>query len=363
MRTAIVSSLFAAALAAVFAAAAEAGAATTAAAAPRAAMAERPTGGRFNFGRIAKPEEIAAWDIDVRPDGHGVRPGRGSVERGQQVYDAQCASCHGTFGESNSYLALAGGVRPEDLKTGRASRLRDAEVLRTLGTKLNAATTLFDYIYRAMPWTNPMSLSVDDTYAVTAYVLHLNDIVAADFELSDANIVGLPMPNRNGMTRAHGMGSVRGKPDVQGRLCMADCVAQVRITSELPDYARDAHGELAQQFRPIGPKGAVQTMIAKAPVKPAAAAISVASAAAPADLLNRNACLACHHPSNRVVGPSFREVGARHASRSDAEAYIARKIREGGSGSWGAIPMPAQPALQEAEAQALARWILGGAIQ
>jgi cytochrome c len=261
-------------------------------------------------------------------------------------------------------MALAGGVRPEDLQTGRAARLRDASVQRTLGTKLNSATTLFDYIYRAMPWTNPMSLSVDDTYAVTAYVLHLNDIVAADFVLSDRNIVALPMPNRSGMTRAHGMGSVRGTPDVQGRLCMVDCVAQVRITSELPDYAKDAHGDLAQQFRPIGPKGAVQTSVANAPAAAiTAAAVTGAGSAAPAELLSRNACLACHHASNRVVGPSFREVGARHASRSDAEDYIARKIREGGSGAWGPIPMPAQPALQAAEAQAIARWILGGAIQ
>ncbi len=83
-------------------------------------------GPRFGLGRAASPQEIAGWDIDVRPDGHGVRKGKGTVAQGQDLYDAQCASCHGTFGESNRYMAIAGGVKPEDLKTGRASALQRA---------------------------------------------------------------------------------------------------------------------------------------------------------------------------------------------------------------------------------------------
>ena len=81
---------------------------------------------RYGFGRPATAQEIAAWDIDVRPDGHGVRKGKGTVAQGQDVFDAQCASCHGTFGESNRYMAIAGGVKPEDLKSGRASELSEA---------------------------------------------------------------------------------------------------------------------------------------------------------------------------------------------------------------------------------------------
>ena len=88
--------------------------------------------------------------------------------------------------------------------------------MRTVGTKLNYATTLWDYINRAMPWTNPQSLTVDQVYAITAYVLHLNEIVPADFELNDRNLTKVPMPNRNGMTTNHGMLSVKGKPDVTG---------------------------------------------------------------------------------------------------------------------------------------------------
>ena len=78
---------------------------------------------RFGFGRTATAQEIAGWDIDVRPDGHGVKKGKGTVAQGQDIYDAQCASCHGTFGESNRYMALAGGVKKEDLQSGRASAL------------------------------------------------------------------------------------------------------------------------------------------------------------------------------------------------------------------------------------------------
>jgi hypothetical protein len=102
------------------------------------AAAALPAGaqqGRYGLGRAPTAQEIAAWDIDVRPDGHGVRPGRGTVAQGQKIYDAQCASCHGTFGESNRYMAVAGGVRQSDLKTGRASVLLQSDGLRTLGTK------------------------------------------------------------------------------------------------------------------------------------------------------------------------------------------------------------------------------------
>lgn len=336
---------------------------------PAAALAQAVTNApRFNFGRAPTAAEIAAWDVDVRPDGHGVRKGRGTVARGQEIYDQQCAACHGTFGESNAYLVLAGGVEPQDLKTGRASRLKDPEVPRTVGTKLNAATTLYDYIYRSMPWTNPMSLSVDDTYAVTAYVLHLNDILPADGSLDDKSILTVPMPNRNGMTRNHGMASVKGKPDVQGSLCMTNCVKDVKVTSELPAFARNAHGNLAEQFRPIGGKGAIDTSRYDRKTGTAPVAVASATVAAPAasagvkaqQLLTRNGCVACHHPSNRVVGPSFAEIAGKHAARSDANAYLVGKIRQGGAGVWGAIPMPSQ-SISEADASELAAWIIGGA--
>jgi len=328
-----------------------------------AALAQAGDAPRFGFGRPATPQEIAGWDIDVRPDGHGVRKGRGSVLAGQEIYDAKCASCHGTFGESNNYLVIAGGVTKEDLKTGHAASLKKGE-MRTVGTKLNYATTLWDYINRAMPWTAPQSLSVDEVYAVTAYVLFLNEIVPEDFELSDRNILQVQMPNRNGMTTEHGMRSVGGKPDVQGSLCMKDCVAAVKVTSELPEFARNAHGNLAEQKRPLGPVRGIDTTRYEqgkpGAVKVAAAAPAAAGPAA-ADVIKARACNACHAAAARVVGPSFQEIGAKYASRTDAAAYLAGKMKSGGVGVWGQVPMPEQPALTDGEAQAVAKWILGGA--
>jgi S-disulfanyl-L-cysteine oxidoreductase SoxD len=327
-----------------------------------AASAQAQDRPRYGIGRAPSAEEIAAWDIDVRPDGHGLRKGRGTVARGQELYDAQCASCHGTFGESNRYMAIAGGVRPGDLKAGRASALTSADVTRTLGMKLNYATTLFDYIYRAMPWTNPQSLSVDDTYAITAYVLHLNEIVPADFELSDRNILQVQMPNRNGMTTAHGLVSVNGKPDVQGSACMRNCAEAVTVTSEMPHYARNQSGNLAEQKRPLGPTRGIDTSmneVAKGDARPTAAV--QAALADPKALVIRNACTACHGLNNRIVGPGFNEVAARYKGRADAEAYLVQKIRSGGDGVWGTVPMPPQSTLKEEEALLIARWIAAGA--
>ena len=320
---------------------------------------------RYGFGRPATAQQIAAWDIDVRPDGHGVRKGKGTVAQGQDVFDAQCASCHGTFGESNRYMAIAGGVKPEDLKSGRASELSKSDGIRTLGTKLNSAATLWDYINRAMPWANPQSLTVDQVYAVTAYVLHLNEIVPADFELNDGNLTRVVMPNRNGMTTQHGMASVNGNPDVQGSSCLKDCAKSVAITSSLPEFARNQHGNLAEQKRALGPYRGIDTTkydsAAVAGAPPSAVAAATGGPTDAKSLIAANACSACHAVDSKVLGPAFREVGARYQGRNDAEAYLVRKIREGGQGTWGAVPMPPQGALKDADARAIVQWILSGA--
>lgn len=325
-----------------------------------------PAGGqqaaRYGLGRTPTLQEIAAWDIDVRPDGHGLKTGRGTVAQGQKIYDAQCASCHGTFGESNRYMPIAGGVRQGDLKTGRASMLLQSDGLRTLGTKLNYATTLWDYIFRAMPWTNPQSLSVDETYAVTAYVLHLNEIVPAGYELNEKTLLTLQMPNRNGLTTAHGLGRVQGRPDAQGSLCMKDCVKEVTIVSEIPEFARNQNGNLAQQKRPLGPMRGIDT--ARYDTGKTGTAITTTSSAAvshPSNLLARHACTSCHGMTNRIIGPGFNEIAAKYEGRADAQVYLSKRMREGGQGVWGAVPMPPQAGLKENEADEIARWLAGGA--
>ena len=317
--------------------------------------------GRYGLGRAPTRLEITAWDIDVRPDGHGLKPGRGTVAQGQKIYDAQCASCHGTFGESNRYMPIAGGVRQSDLTTGRASVLLQSDGLRTLGTKLNYATTLWDYIFRAMPWANPQSLSIDETYAVTAYVLHLNEIVPAEYELNEKTLLAVQMPNRNGLTTAHGLGSVKGRPDAQGSLCMKDCVKEVTISSEIPEFARNQNGNLAQQKRPLGPMRGIDTAHYDAGKTVMSVGASSAAARHASDLIARHACTGCHGMTNKIIGPGFSEIATRYEGRADAQAYLSKRMREGGQGVWGSVPMPPQAGLKESDADEIARWITGGA--
>src|SRR5512144_2487278 len=154
------------------------------------------------IGRAATPDEVKAWDIDVRPDFKGLPAGSGSVEKGQQVWESKCASCHGTFGESNEvFTPLVGGTNARDIASGRVASLLDRETVRTTFMKLSTLSTLWDYVNRAMPWNAPKSLSTDEVYAVVAYMLNLADIVPGDFVLSDRTMaqVQAKLPNRDGM--------------------------------------------------------------------------------------------------------------------------------------------------------------------
>lgn len=298
------------------------------------------TGLRYGIGRTATAAEIAGWDIDVRPDGAGLPPGHGSVADGQKLYDAKCASCHGTFGESTDYMALAGGV---------GSLAGDSPV-RTTGSKLNYATTLFDYIRRAMPFNAPKSLTDDDVYALTAYVLNLNDILPADAALDRASILEVKMPNRDGFTTEHGFMRIDGRPDTHASACMHDCAGEVRLGSEIPGYAKNSHGDLALQTR----------RFATASATPAAA---TGASLSPLELAARGGCMACHGVIKGVVGPAFADVARRYHDDRDAEVRLVRKVLEGGSGAWGAAPMPSQAHVPEADVRAIVRWILGGAMR
>jgi len=304
-------------------------------------------------GRPATPAEIAAWDIDVRPDFKGLPPGSGSVQQGQKVWDAKCASCHGTFGESNEvFMPLVGGVTAEDVRTGRVAALTKPDVARTTIMKLATVSTLWDYVRRAMPWNAPKSLTTDEVYAVVAYLLNLGDVLPGDFVLSDRNIaeVQARLPNRNGMTRNHGLWDLKGKPDVVNIACMKDCATDVKVASILPEEARDSHGDLAQQNREVG----------SARVKAKAMAeFAQPAAMQPAELARRKACLSCHGLDNRIVGPAFRDIAKRYKGQDGVEAKLVEKLRQGGSGSWGPLPMPPNPDLAAADASTLVRWVLG----
>lgn len=308
------------------------------------------------IGRAATANEIAAWDIDVRPDFKGLPKGSGSVAQGQKIWDAKCASCHGTFGESNEvFTPLVGGTTADDIKTGHVKSLRQADVVRTTLMKVSTVSTLWDYIRRAMPWNAPKSLSTDDVYAVLAYLLNLGDILPGDFVLSDANIAQVQqrMPNRNGTTRDHGLWDVKGKPDVVNTACMKDCATEVLLASAFPDSARGSQGDLAQQNRLIGP-----TATAPAARDATRAVVAQSAPGDPANLSRSRGCLACHGADKKIVGPAFRDVAARYQGDASAAGMLATKIRKGGAGSWGSIPMPANAVTPE-EAAALAQWVLG----
>ncbi len=168
------------------------------------AQAPSPTGTYLGIGRAATPKEVAAWDIDVRPDFKGLPKGSGTVSRGQDIWEAKCAQCHGVFGESNEVFSpLVGGTTAEDIKTGHVAKLLDRSFPgRTTLMKVSTVSTLFDFIQRAMPWTEPKSLKPDEVYAVLAYLLNMGGIVPDNFVLSDQTIAQAQarMPNRNGMT-------------------------------------------------------------------------------------------------------------------------------------------------------------------
>ncbi len=217
------------------------------------------------IGRPATTAEIAAWDIDVRPDFKSLPAGSGTVQKGMEIWDAQCAGCHGTFGESNEvFTPIVGGTTEKDQLRGRVASLIDQKTpQRTTLMKVATVSTLWDYIYRAMPWYAPRSLSVDDTYSVLSYVLYLGEIIPENFVLSQQTMaqVQARMPNRNGMTQQHGLGKVDGQADVKAVACMQACRPFVQIGSVLPEHARNAHNNLALQNRPYGPFLGIDTTL------------------------------------------------------------------------------------------------------
>jgi cytochrome c len=347
--------------------------------AARAQSTDKPWAG---LGREATADEVKAWDIDVRADFKGLPAGQGSVDDGLDIWEGKCESCHGTFGESNEvFTPLAGGTTAEDIKTGHASKLTSEYPHRSTLMRLANLSTLWDYINRAMPWNAPKSLTTDEVYAVTAYLLSLGEIVPDDFVLTDENIASVQnrLPNRNGLKPFPGMRTVNGKPDVQGDPCMKDCEVTDEIRSFIPDFARASHGDLTLQHRTVGPFRGVKTTepapatLAEAQKrrqtadeKPAAdlksAAASTDSANADASALalaKKHNCLACHAVDKKVLGPAFVAVAEKYAGTAGALELLSKRIREGATGTWGAIPMPANPAVTEADANAIVTWVLG----
>ncbi len=175
--------------------------------------------GKLGLGRPALPAEISAWDKDVRPDGQGLPPGQGSVAQGEEIYLERCAACHGDFGEgAGRWPALAGGQ----------DSLTDDRPLKTVGSYWPYLSTVWDYVHRAMPYGDAATLSVDETYALVAYILYLNDIVEdEDFVLNRQNLASIRLPNRPAF---HDDDRPQTEYPLFRNRCMTDCKATVEIT-------------------------------------------------------------------------------------------------------------------------------------
>ncbi|MEP3248344.1 MAG: cytochrome c [Sneathiella sp.] len=173
--------------------------------------------GKLNIGRAATPEEVALWNIDVRPDGQGLPEGSGTVEDGEVLFADKCASCHGEFGEGNGrWPVLAGGQ----------DSLTTEDPVKTMGSYWPYLSTAYDYIRRAMPFGEAQTLSADETYAIVAYLLYLNDMMEEDGHLSRENFTSFKLPNEQNFVDD-------ARPDVpkisDQEPCMKDCKADVKI--------------------------------------------------------------------------------------------------------------------------------------
>jgi cytochrome c len=147
-----------------------------------AAFAESP-----NLGKPISPSEIAGWDINILPDGTGLPPGGGTPAEGARVYAAKCAACHGQEGKGGASAKLIGG-----------EPIKNMESEKTIANFWPYATTLFDYIRRAMPWRQPRSLTNEEVYALTAYILSLNKLIGESDTINAQTLPKVRMPNRDG---------------------------------------------------------------------------------------------------------------------------------------------------------------------
>lgn len=162
---------------------------------------------QLGIGTVATPEQIAGWNIEVAPDGKNLPPGSGTIEMGKKVYDTQCLACHGAKLEGGIGPALAGGV----------GSLASDKPLKTVQSYWPYATTAFDYIRRAMPFQAPQSLTNDEVYAVTGYLLHEYGLIGADKVVDAEAIRAVQMPNKDGFYKDD-------RPDAKNERCMTDCL-------------------------------------------------------------------------------------------------------------------------------------------
>jgi S-disulfanyl-L-cysteine oxidoreductase SoxD len=289
-----------------------------------------------------------------------------------EVWEAKCASCHGIFGESNEvFTPLVGGTTKDDVKTGRVARLTDEGFPgRTTLMKVPTVSTLWDYINRAMPWNAPKSLTHDEVYAVTAFLLNLGDVVPEDFVLSDRNIAEVQqrMPNRNGMTTDHGLWPGKGmgnggKPDVKAVACMNNCATEPK-RGVVPARLRAQRARQPGRAEPHGGRAARRRHHAAAGRR-GAGRRGGRRAGADAGGHRGDRCAEAQLPGLPRHGQQDRRPGLPRRRQEVRRAAPTRRLpgaedQRRRRGVWGPIPMPPQT-LPAADAQAIAQWLADGA--
>ena len=179
---------------------------------------------KYNIGKLATKTEVAGWDIDVRPDGVGAPKGSGNAIDGEEIYVNRCGACHGDVGE---------GVDRWPVLVGGDGTLASHDPEKTTGSYWPYASTIFDYVYRSMPFGEAQTLTHDDTYKIVAYLLNMNDIIDDEFVLSDKNIGKIKMPNAKGFLLPD------PRPDVKkyknGQPCMKNCNVPLKIIGKARD--------------------------------------------------------------------------------------------------------------------------------
>lgn len=295
--------------------------------------------GKYGLGRAALPEEVAAWNIDVRPDGQGLPDGAGTVTQGEEVFNERCASCHGDFGEGTGrWPVLAGGV----------DTLNTEDPVKTVGSYWPYLSTVYDYVHRAMPFGDAQSLTPDETYAVVAYILYLNDLIDEDATLSKANFTQVKMPNAAGFIDD-------ARPDTKpaaasAEICMTNCKADVkilkraRILDVTPDEDNDGNGAdtvtpAATPEKAAAPATSKPEMkVAAAPAEPAKPAPVAATPAGPDPALVKagakvfKKCKACHKMAagKHGVGPSLNGIFGQPAAKVAGFSKSSKAMKKSG---------------------------------
>lgn len=282
---------------------------------------------KFGLGRPALPEEIAAWTVEVFPDGANLPEGSGSVADGETLFSEKCAVCHGEFAEGvDNWPKLAGGD----------GTLADKDPLKTVGSYFPYLSTVWDYAHRSMPFGNAGTLSTDETYAIVAYILYSNDLVEDDFVLSKENFLTVEMPNKDGFI-------VDDRPQTEyvefsKPACMENCKDEVKITAEatvLDVTPNDPNDNAAP-----APAAEAPAAEAAAPAEtPAAEPAPVAMAAAdPAQIAQGEKvfkqCKACHEigdGAKNKVGPVLTGVVGRTAGMAEGFKY-SPAMKDAGAG-------------------------------